>query len=104
MKTPNRLCFCLAILTVATAACAPSRPTLPAGPGTPWPDFAPALEWVLECFGPRRLMFGSDWPVCTVSAPYDEVLGIVTEFVSTLSPEEQAAILGETAREFYGIR
>ena len=66
-------------------------------------DFQPYLERALEYFGPQRLMFGSDWPVCELAASYEEVFGIVRDFISRLSPDEQAEILGGTAARFYGI-
>ncbi len=66
-------------------------------------DFRPYLDVVLGAFGPERIMFGSDWPVCTLAGSYEQVCGIVTEFIGRLSPGEQAAILGETAWQFYGL-
>jgi L-fuconolactonase len=66
-------------------------------------DFTPYLEAALEAFGPERLMFGSDWPVCLLAADYAEVAGIVTDFVARLSAAEQAAILGGTATRVYHL-
>lgn len=66
-------------------------------------DFRPYLEVALETFGPRRLMFGSDWPVCLVAAEYADVLGIVEDFLSPLSADEQALIFGGTAASFYQL-
>jgi L-fuconolactonase len=60
-------------------------------------------ERLLEAFGPRRLMFGSDWPVCTVAASYAEVLEAARSAVAGLSASERADVLGGTARRFYGI-
>jgi L-fuconolactonase len=48
-------------------------------------------------------MFGSDWPVCLLSGDYAEVAGIIGDFSGELSPAEQAAIWGGTARRFYGL-
>ena len=59
----------------------------------------PYLEVVLETFGPRRLMFGSDWPVCRVACEY----GRWARIVAALSPSEQARLLGETAMEVYRL-
>jgi len=67
-------------------------------------DFAPYMEAVVELFGPRRLMFGSDWPVCTLVATYEQVLHIVSDFIQSLSPAEQSAIMGLTASEFYKLK
>ncbi len=61
------------------------------------------LEIALELFGPRRLMFGSDWPVCTLSAEYGEVVAVARELVAGLSGSEQAAILSGTASSVYRI-
>jgi len=66
-------------------------------------DFVPYMETLLEIFGPNRLLFGSDWPVCTVAAKYEQVLGIVTNFISFLSPAEQAHIMGQNAIDFYNL-
>ena len=66
-------------------------------------DFVPYMETLLEFFGPNRLLFGSDWPVCTVAAKYEQVLGIVTHFISSLSPAEQACIMGQNAIDFYNL-
>ncbi|MBM4021481.1 MAG: amidohydrolase [Planctomycetes bacterium] len=66
-------------------------------------DFAPYLEIALDAFGPDRLMFGSDWPVCLLAADYTDVTGIVTDFVARLSATEQEAILGGTAARRYGL-
>jgi L-fuconolactonase len=66
-------------------------------------DFTPYLEAALDAFGPERLMFGSDWPVCLLAAEYADVAGIVSDFLGRLSAAEQEAILGGTARRFYGL-
>jgi L-fuconolactonase len=66
-------------------------------------EFAPYLDVALAAFGPERLMFGSDWPVCLLSGDYAEVTGIVRDFCGTLSAAEQAAIWGGTAARFYGL-
>lgn len=67
-------------------------------------DFVPYIEAILEMFGPARLMFGSDWPVSTVAARYEEVLCIVTNLISSLSDNEQARIMGLNAVDFYNLR
>ena len=66
-------------------------------------ELQPYMETVLEAFGPRRLMFGSDWPVCLVACPYKRWFEIVSRFTSRLSADEQAAILGETAVAAYSL-
>lgn len=66
-------------------------------------DFYPYVEICLEAFGSHRLMFGSDWPVCTLSGSYVEVVDIVRGYVKTLGEAEQRAILGETCAAFYRL-
>lgn len=66
-------------------------------------DFTPYLEVALEAFGPDRLMFGSDWPVCLVAADYPQMKKIVTDFIGTLTPAEQARIMGGNAAAFYKL-
>ena len=66
-------------------------------------DMWPYLDIVFEAFGPERIMFGSDWPVCTVAGTYEQVAGIVSDYVDSLSEDEQVAIWGGTAAEFYGL-
>jgi L-fuconolactonase len=67
-------------------------------------DFMPYIDHVLECFGPDRCMFGSDWPVCTLAASYGQVKELLDECILTLADEEKEAILGRTAARFYGIK
>jgi L-fuconolactonase len=65
--------------------------------------FQPYLEAVLESFGPNRLMFGSDWPVCSLAGSYGQITGLVAVWTQQLSAHEQADIWGGTARRFYGL-
>jgi len=67
-------------------------------------DFTPYLDVVLESFGPERLMFGSDWPVCLLAGEYADVAAIPREYFSRLSATEQRMIWGETAAGFYGLK
>ncbi len=67
-------------------------------------DFLPYMEIALELFGPDRLMFGSDWPVCTLAADYEEVNGIVSDFCQQLSETERNQIFGLTAKVFYQLK
>lgn len=66
-------------------------------------DFALYLEIVLESFGSRRLLFGSDWPVATVAARYEEVVEIVDDFLHPLSSAEKDAVFGGNAADFYAL-
>jgi L-fuconolactonase len=66
-------------------------------------DIAPYIDVVLECFGPKRLVYGSDWPVCLVAASYEEQFNVVQKALEKLSPAEKKQILGENAIRFYHI-
>jgi L-fuconolactonase len=66
-------------------------------------DFHPYLDVIFEAFGPQRIMFGSDWPVCTLAGSYAEVVKLVAAYVEQLPASEQAAVWGETATGFYGL-
>jgi L-fuconolactonase len=66
-------------------------------------DFLPYLDAVLEAFGPSRLMIGSDWPVCTVSAHYAQTMEIVFRFIEKLNAAEQDEILGGNCARVYGV-
>jgi L-fuconolactonase len=63
-------------------------------------DILPYARHVLGAFGPERTMYGSDWPVCTLAASYDQVRALAGE---ALSPGERDDVLGETARRVYGL-
>ncbi|PCI53793.1 MAG: amidohydrolase [Alphaproteobacteria bacterium] len=62
------------------------------------------LEHVLHCFGPTRIMFGSDWPVCNLAANYQQVYDLVHQFVVNNAPTYLDDIFGGNAARFYGIR
>lgn len=64
-------------------------------------DLPMYLDAVLELFGPSRLMFGSDWPVCLLAAPYRDVTEIVEQWAETLSASERDALWGGTAHRLY---
>lgn len=66
-------------------------------------DFTPYLDVVFDCFGIERIMFGSDWPVCTLAGSYGDVIGIVESYIAALSAGEQAAVMGGNARDFYQL-
>jgi len=63
----------------------------------------PYLDTVLEVFGPSRLMFGSDWPVCLLACDYARWLAIVRRAIEKLTAGEQDRILGGTAIEAYRL-
>jgi L-fucono-1,5-lactonase len=64
---------------------------------------APYLETALEAFGPNRLLFGTDWPVCLLQCTYATWVDLVTSFISVLSTDEQEAIMGNTAARVYRL-
>jgi L-fuconolactonase len=66
-------------------------------------EFTPYLDAVLAAFGPSRMMFGSDWPVCLLAASYQQAYELIAQYLEKLSSAEQASIWGETARNFYHI-
>ncbi|MCU7548422.1 amidohydrolase family protein [Chitinophagaceae bacterium LB-8] len=66
-------------------------------------EFTPYLDAVVEAFGIKRLMYGSDWPVCLVAAPYERMLGIVKDYFSSFSEEEQKLFFGGNAWQFYDL-
>ena len=66
-------------------------------------EYLPYLDLALEQFTRRRLMFGSDWPVCTLTATFDEVYNITNLYIEKLSAQEQDLIMGKSAALFYNI-
>lgn len=66
-------------------------------------DLRPYVDLVVELFGPDRLLFGSDWPVCTLAASYGDVLGATRECLADLSPAERAGVFGDNATRIYGL-
>ncbi len=67
-------------------------------------NLRPYFNVVVEAFGPERLMFGSDWPVCLLGCEYGKWVACVESWTSRLSEKEQSAIWGETASRVYGLR
>ena len=74
-----------------------------AGAGWTVAELRPAWEVVLEAFGPERLLFGSDWPVCRLVSTYGQVVAATRELVADLSAFEQEQVLAGTARAVYGL-
>ena len=67
-------------------------------------DLRPFVDRALELFGPKRMMFGSDWPVCLLAASYAQVLECFQSLLEQLNDQERAGIFGENAMKFYQIR
>ncbi len=66
-------------------------------------DFIPYINSVVESFGTNRIMFGSDWPVCTVAATYQQVQNIVKTHFKSFTKNEQDLFFGENAVKFYKL-
>ncbi len=66
-------------------------------------DFTPYLDVVADAFGPNRILFGSDWPVCLVAAEYSEVVNLVDDYFSAYTKDEKQQIFGGNATAFYNL-
>ncbi|MEO1679355.1 MAG: amidohydrolase family protein [Pseudomonadota bacterium] len=64
---------------------------------------APYAAQVLDVFGPTRVMWGSDWPVCQLEASYGEWRAAAERLTAGLGADDRAAIFGGTAKAFYRI-
>jgi len=67
-------------------------------------DLRPCLDVAFECFGPSRLMIGSDWPVCALAAPYLQVMDVVKNYIDKYAAEERNAVLGGNAAKFWKFK
>lgn len=63
----------------------------------------PYLDAAFDVFGPARLMFGSDWPVCTLAADYGEVCALIDDYAGALSAAERERVFAATARRVYDL-
>ncbi len=66
-------------------------------------DFKPYLDVIFEAFGPKRLLFGSDWPVCLLAGNYASVKKIAEDYLAGFSREDREAIMGGNAERFYKL-
>lgn len=66
-------------------------------------DLAPIVNHTLDVFGPDRVMFGGDWPVCTQAATYRQWLEALREIVKGRKEEEQKKLFHDNAVRFYGL-
>lgn len=62
------------------------------------------VRHLLDVFGPKRLMFGSDWPVCLLAGSYNQVITLLDVYLSELTASERAMIWSRNAEEFYRIK
>jgi predicted TIM-barrel fold metal-dependent hydrolase len=75
-----------------------------AAPG-PWTadDLAPIVNHVLDTFGPDRVMFGGDWPVCTLAATFRQWVEALKAIVASRSQPDQRKLFHDNAARFYGL-
>ncbi|WP_133273443.1 amidohydrolase family protein [Hymenobacter radiodurans] len=66
-------------------------------------DFRPYLDVVFDAFGPKRVLFGSDWPVCEVAGGYSRTIALMEDYLASFSPSEQAQFWGDNATSFYNL-
>jgi L-fuconolactonase len=67
-------------------------------------DFQPYLDVAFECFGPHRLMIGSDWPMCTLAASYQQTINLVRNYLDRFTPAEREGVLGANAIKFWQLK
>ncbi len=87
---PNVACKLSGLVTEADASWTPEQ-------------IEPYAAHVLDVFGADRVMAGSDWPVCLLRAPYDEVVQLNDRLVAGLSPQERSMVRGGTATAWYDL-
>ncbi|HYW80138.1 MAG TPA: amidohydrolase family protein, partial [Thermoguttaceae bacterium] len=66
-------------------------------------DLAPTVEHCLEVFGPDRVVFGGDWPVCTRVASLRQWITALRQIIAGRPEEEQRKLLHDNAVRFYGL-
>lgn len=72
----------------------------------PWTpdDLAPIVNHCLDTFGPERVVFGSDWPVCLNGAPLRDWVSALKQLIAHRPPAEQRQLLHDNAARFYGLK
>jgi L-fuconolactonase len=66
-------------------------------------DFTPYIDVVVEAFGTKRIMYGSDWPVCLLAADYGKMLSITENYFQAFSQDEKEDFFGNNAARFYNL-
>ena len=66
-------------------------------------DFTPYLDVIFEAFGTKRLLYGSDWPVCNVAGGYGKALDILRNYSEKLTQTEQQDLFVDNDVRFYNI-
>jgi L-fuconolactonase len=87
----------------STACCKISGLVTEAAAGVTLDVIRPYLDVLLECFGPQRLMWGSDWPVVNLACDSMEWWEMTQQYLAPLEPAVREAVLGGTAQRFYRI-
>lgn len=64
-------------------------------------DIRPFLDVIFEAFGPERILWGSDWPVCLLAASYERAFRLVDDYATQLTSAERAALFGGNCARFY---
>jgi L-fuconolactonase len=91
------------IAAETNACCKLSGLVTEAAPEWQCEDLRPYVAHLLECFGPERLMWGSDWPVVNLAGGFARWRDATQQLIEELGETERDAILGETARRFYRL-
>ena len=91
------------LAALPNVSCKLSGMVTEAGPRWTVAGLRPYAEVVLDAFGPARVMFGSDWPVCLLASSYADVTSAARELTAALTREEQALVFGGTAARVYGL-
>jgi L-fuconolactonase len=66
-------------------------------------DIQPYLDVVFNAFGSKRVMFGSDWPVCEVAGGFDKTMSLLEDYLAPFSFTEQSLFWGDNAVTFYNL-
>ena len=73
-------------------------------PGGDASDLAPAVNQCLDAFGPDRVVFGGDWPVCLLGAKLDRWIGFLSEIISTRPALDQEKLWSRNAAKHYSLK
>lgn len=85
------------------ARCKVSGLVTEAGTGWTIDQLRRYVDHLVDCFGPQRLMWGSDWPVVNLAGTYQAWFAATVALTQGWSPEDRTALMGGTARRFYGF-
>jgi len=85
------------------ASCKLSGLVTETGPGWTVDELRPYVNHLLDVFGPERIMWGSDWPVCRLRTEYEGWLAAADDLTRALGREARDRVFGGTAAEFYGV-